>query len=93
MVSIALGALGMRTRGGENAELAVLAELATLVQPHPSDENRDVARVGHPKLIVRSDAGRAGMQLAQARGKFEIDAVEAAVGENGDHVAGRELWS
>ena len=29
--------------------------------------------------------------LAEARGKFLIDAVEAAIGENGDDVAGREL--
>ena len=32
------------------------------------------------------------MKLAQARGELLIDAVEAAVGKNGDDVAGRELW-
>ncbi len=31
------------------------------------------------------------MQFAQTRGKFQVDAVEAAIGEDGNDVAGNEL--
>ena len=32
-----------------------------------------------------------GKSFAQARGEFLVDAVEAAIGEDGDDIAGREL--
>ncbi len=43
------------------------------------------------RAFAPSGVGGSGKKLAQARGKFLIDAVEAAVGEDGDDVAGREL--
>ena len=39
-------------------------------------------------LDLRSAAWKA---LAEARGKFVVDAVEAAIGKDGDDIAGREL--
>ena len=43
--------------------------------------------------IMREPCGyvRCGEALAEARGKFFVDAVEAAIGEDGDDVAGGEL--
>ena len=40
-------------------------------------------------LPARDLAGEAG---GEGGGEFGVDAVEAAVGEDGDYVAGGELW-